>query len=68
MKMNGELEREPNLLHRAKEFEYYKEIYLVEYERKWGKKPILVRGDVFLESLKYVLESVYGVKLQHRSQ
>ena len=67
MKMNGELEREPNLLHRAKEFEYYKEIYLVEYERKWGKEPILVRGDVFLESLKYVLESVYGVKVQHHS-
>ena len=65
--MNGELEREPNLLHRAKEFEYYKEIYLVEYERKWGKEPILVRGDVFLESLKYVLESVYGVKLEHES-
>ena len=65
--MNGELEREPNLLHRAKEFEYYKEIYLVEYERKWGKEPILVRGDVFLESLKYVLGSVYGVKLEHES-
>ena len=65
--MNGELQRAPNLLHRAKEFEYYKEIYLVEYERKWGKEPILVRGDVFLESLKYVLGSVYGVKLQHES-
>ena len=48
---------------RAKEFDYYKEIYLVEYEKKWGKKPILVRGDVFLESLKYVLRSVYGVEL-----
>ena len=65
--MDGELEREPNLLHRAKEFEYYKEIYLVEYERKWGNEPTLVRGDVFLESLKYVLGSVYGVKLQHHS-
>ena len=48
---------------RAEEFDYYKEIYLVEYEKKWGKKPILVRGDVFLESLKYVLRNVYGVGL-----
>ena len=61
--MSGELEQEPNLLRRAKEFDYYKEIYLVEYEKKWGKKPILVRGDVFLESLKYVLRNVYGVEL-----
>ena len=65
--MNGEFEQEPNLLRRAKEFDYYKEIYLLEYERKWGKEPILVRGDVFLESLKYVLGSVYGVKLRHES-
>ena len=65
--MSGELEQEPNLLRRAKEFDHYKEIYLVEYERKWGKEPTLVRGDVFLESLKYVLSSVYGVKLQHES-
>ena len=65
--MNGELEQEPNLLRRAKEFEDYKDIYLVEYERKWGEEPILVRGDVFLESLKYVIGSVYGVKLQHES-
>ena len=65
--MSGELEQEPNLRRRAEEFDYYKEIYLVEYERKWGKEPILVRGDVFLESLKYVLGSVYGVKLEHES-
>ena len=61
--MDRELEREPRTLSRAKEFDYYKEIYLVEYEKKWGKKPILVRGDVFLESLKYVLRNVYGVEL-----
>ena len=61
--MDRELEQEPGTLSRLREFEYYKEIYLVEYEKKWGKKPILVRGDVFLESLKYVLRSVYGVGL-----
>ena len=61
--MDGELKQEPGSLSRAKEFDYYKKIYLVEYEKKWGKKPILVRGDVFLESLKYVLRSVYGVEL-----
>ena len=56
--MDKELEQKPRTLNRSKEFEYYKEIYLVEYEKKWGKKPILVRGDVFLESLKYVLRNV----------
>ena len=61
--MDRELEQERRTLCRAKEFDYYKEIYLVEYEKKWGKKPILVRGDIFLESLKYVLRSVYGVEL-----
>ena len=61
--MDRELEQKPRTLSRAKEFDYFKEIYLVEYEKKWGKKPILVRGDVFLESLKYVLRSVYGAKL-----
>ena len=61
--MDRELKQEPRMLSRAKEFEHYKEIYLVEYEKKWGKKPILVRGDVFLESLKYVLRSVYGAEL-----
>ena len=61
--MHRELKQEPRILGSAKEFDYYKEIYLVEYEKKWGKKPILVRGDVFLESLKYVLRNVYGVEL-----
>ena len=61
--MDRELKQETRILSRAKEFDYYKEIYLVEYEIKWGKKPILVRGDVFLESLKYVLRNVYGVEL-----
>ena len=61
--MDRDLEQESKKLSRAKEFDYYKEIYLVEYEKKWGKKPTLVRGDVFLESLKYVLRSVYGVEL-----
>ena len=61
--MDRDLQQETGTLSRAKEFEYFKEIYLVEYEKKWGKKPILVRGDVFLESLKYVLRSVYGVEL-----
>ena len=61
--MDRDLEQEPGSLSRAREFEYYKEIYLVEYEKKWGKKPILVRGDVFLESLKYVLKNVYGAEL-----
>ena len=61
--MDRELKQEPRTLSRAKEFDYYKEIYLVEYEKKWGKKPILARGDVFLESLKYVLRNVYGVEL-----
>lgn len=61
--MDKELEQKPRTLNRSKEFDYYKEIYLVEYERKWGKKPTLVRGDVFLESLKYVLRNVYGVEL-----
>ena len=61
--MDRELNQEPSAARRAREFDYYKEIYLVEYEKKWGKKPILVRGDVFLESLKYVLRSVYGVEL-----
>ena len=61
--MDRELKQETRILSRAKEFDYYKEIYLVEYEKKWGKKPILVRGDVFLESLKYVLRSVYGAEL-----
>ena len=61
--MDRELEQEPRTLSRAKEFDYYKEIYLVEYEKKWGNEPVLVRGDVFLESLKYVLRSVYGVEL-----
>ena len=61
--MDIELKQEPRILSRAKEFDHYKEIYLVEYEKKWGKKPIVVRGDVFLESLKYVLRSVYGAEL-----
>ena len=61
--MDKELEQKPRTLNRSEEFDYYKEIYLVEYEKKWGKKPILVRGDVFLESLKYVLRNVYGVEL-----
>ena len=61
--MDRDLEQEPGSLSRAREFEYYKEIYLVEYEKKWGKKPILVRGDVFHESLKYVLRNVYGEEL-----
>ena len=61
--MDRELEQEPRTLSRAKEFDYYKKIYQVEYEKKWGKKPILVRGDIFLESLKYVLRSIYGVEL-----
>ena len=61
--MEGELKQELRTLSRAKEFDYYKEIYLLEYEKKWGKKPILVRGDVFLESLKYVLRNVYGAEL-----
>ena len=61
--MDKELEQKPRTLNRSQEFDYYKEIYLVEYEKKWGKKPILVRGDVFLESLKYVLRNVYGVEL-----
>lgn len=61
--MDKELEQKPRTLNRSKEFDYYKEIYLVEYEKKWGKKPTLVRGDVFLESLKYVLRNVYGVEL-----
>ena len=61
--MDKELEQKPRTLNRSKEFDYYKEIYLVEYEKKWGKKPTLVRGDVFLESLKYVLGNVYGVEL-----
>ena len=61
--MDRELKQEPRILSRAKEFDHYKEIYLVEYEKKWGKKPIVVRGDVFLESLKYVLRSVYGAEL-----
>ena len=61
--MDKELEQKPRTLNRSKEFDYYKEIYLVEYEKKWGKKPILVRGDVFFESLKYVLRNVYGVEL-----
>ena len=61
--MDKELEQKLRTLNRSKEFDYYKEIYLVEYEKKWGKKPILVRGDVFLESLKYVLRNVYGVEL-----
>ena len=61
--MDRELGQVLRTLSRAEEFEYYKEIYLVEYEKKWGKKPILVRGDIFLESLKYVLRSVYGVEL-----
>ena len=61
--MDRELEQEPRTLSRAEEFDYYKEIYLVEYEKKWGKKPILVRSDVFLESLKYVLRNVYRVAL-----
>ena len=60
--MDKELEQKPRTLNRSTEFDYYKEIYLVEYEKKWGKKPILVRGDVFLESLKYVLRNVYGVE------
>ena len=60
--MDRELKQEPRILSRAKEFDHYKEIYLVEYEKKWGKKPIVVRGDVFLESLKYVLRSVYGAE------
>ena len=60
--MDKGLKQEPSSVRRAKEFDYYKEIYLVEYEKKWGKKPILVRGDVFLESLKYVLRSVYGAE------
>ena len=63
--MSGELGQERDPLRRAKEFDYYKEIYPVEYERKWGKEPILVRGDVFLESLKFLLRSVHGVELQH---
>ena len=61
--MDKELEQKPRTLNRSEEFDYYKEIYLVEYEKKWGKKPTLVRGDVFLESLKYVLRNVYGVEL-----
>ena len=61
--MDRELKQEPRILSRATEFDHYKEIYLVEYEKKWGKKPIVVRGDVFLESLKYVLRSVYGAEL-----
>lgn len=61
--MDRELKQDPKTVSRAREFDYYKEIYLVEYEKKWGKKPILVRGDVFLESLKYVLRSVYGAEL-----
>ena len=61
--MDRELKQEPRILSRAREFDHYKEIYLLEYEKKWGRKPILVRGDVFLESLKYVLGSVYGVEL-----
>ena len=61
--MDRDLEQQPRTLSRAKELDYYKEIYLEEYEKKWGQKPILVRGDVFLESLKYVLRNVYGVEL-----
>ena len=61
--MDKELKQEPRTSSRAEEFDYYKEIYLLEYEKKWGKKPIVVRGDVFLESLKYVLRSVYGAEL-----
>ena len=46
---------------REEEFEIYKKIYIDVYRKKWGRDPHIIRGSLFVESLKYILNAVYEV-------
>jgi len=46
---------------REEEFEIYLKIYEDVYQKMWGNTPNVKRGSMFMESLKYVLNTVYGV-------